>query len=370
LLLALKLTNVVYLFGPCVYIAVKAVRHRQWSWLLAVVAISVIVGGSSYVYAWLTTGNPVFPMFNTYFQSPYYPLSELRDLRWQTGFGVTTLWDLTFDTPVFMEAYPGAAGVAMLGLLGGVLLALMQRGSIRWVTAWFILAGIIVFAQVQYLRYVFPAIAVAGVSAIAALDRAAVHRGVLLAVAAVLCVINILLATTTSWIMHTGAWGGLVHQGRAYANVIVGRAAPHQLILSRLDLRDPGACVLVTDRAPFIGTLPDRAFSVAWYDPQLNRAKAWSDQDGSGARWKQTLEALGVSRVLIAQAEGPALRNALAQMDGRIEDRQAGMELWNIQGEGRPACRRDFVSSRNRAHRLLHAWDDHPPAPTPVHYGK
>jgi len=359
-LLALKITNVVYLFGPCVYIAWMALRHRQWRWFGAVVITSVLVGGANYAYAWLITGNPVFPMLNSYFQSPYFPSVEFSDPRWHSGIHWDTLWKLTFETSRYVESWPGAAGVAMPALIGGVLVALARPGAARWITGWVLVAGLILFAQVQYLRYIFPAMAICCVAAIAALETTTGRRGALAVLTLVICIVNFLLMPTTYWVMYNGAWAGLVDNGRDYKSVILREVVPQEVLLAALKERSPTACVLLADaRSPFIGTFPGNTLSVAWYDPQLKKAWDWANEDRSGMRWKQTLESLGVSRVMLTSETNPALDVALRQLGATVEDRRSNLELWSIEGAEHAACNRLFVDSRDRAHRLLHPWDAH-----------
>lgn len=359
-LLALKITNVVYLFGPCVYIAWMAFRHRQWRWFVAVVTISVLVGGANYAYAWLVTGNPVFPMLNSYFESPYFPHAEFSDPRWHAGIHWDTLWKLTFETSLYVESWPGAAGVAMPALLGGALVAMARPGAGRWITGWILIAGLILFAQVQYLRYIFPAIAICCVAAIAALETTTGRRGALAGLTLAICAVNFLLMPTTYWVLYNGAWAGLVDNGRDYKSVILRDVVPQEVLLTALKQRSPTACVLLADAgSPFIGTFPGNTLSVAWYDPQLKKAWAWANEDPSGMRWKQTLESLGVSRIMLTKQTNPALDAALHQLGAAVEDRRSTLELWSIEGAEHAACSRPFLDSRDRAHRLLHPWDAH-----------
>lgn len=360
MLLALKITNVFYLLGPCIYFAWMAFRHRQWRGFLLAVLTAILVGGSNYAYAWLMTGNPVFPMLNTYFQSPYFPLTEFADPRWHAGLHVDTLWKLTFETGTYGEVWPGGAGVAMLGLAGGVVVALLRNGPARWVVASALLGGLLLFAQVQYLRYIFPAVAVACVAAVASLDASTRQRTVLALLTLALCAINLFLMPSTYWVLSSGAWNGLVDNGRTHKDTIILDVAPQQAILASLMQRSPNACVLLADpQAPFVGTMPGNALAIEWYDWQMSRAREWSNKDASGARWAKTLEALGVSRVLLTKGSNPSLEAALRQLGATVEDRRYALEMWSMEGPAHSACNRDFIDSRDRAHRLLHPRDVH-----------
>ena len=71
-------------------------------------AILLPVAASSYCYAVLVTGNPLFPFFNEVFRSPYYPLENMRDLKWMAGVTWRAPWDLVFRSEAFGQYYPGA----------------------------------------------------------------------------------------------------------------------------------------------------------------------------------------------------------------------------------------------------------------------
>jgi hypothetical protein len=72
------------------------------------VLIVLLVGGASYSYSWIVTGNPVLPLLNDVFQSPYFGALRFDDPRWHAGLGVDTLWRLTFRTAAYNEGWDGA----------------------------------------------------------------------------------------------------------------------------------------------------------------------------------------------------------------------------------------------------------------------
>src|SRR5690606_27085940 len=61
----------------------------------------VAIGGSSYVQAWIVAGNPVLPLFNSVFLSPWFGPVDFADPNWHQGLDATTLWRLTFDTDAY-----------------------------------------------------------------------------------------------------------------------------------------------------------------------------------------------------------------------------------------------------------------------------
>lgn len=354
-MLALKLTNVAYVLLPCLYITWIAVRHGRVGWWARVVLVALFTGCSSYAYATALTGSPVFPLFNGLFQSPYFPPESFSDDRWLAGVGPGIVWEVTFDTSRFMEAYPGALGLSLTALLGGAVLALVQPGRSRWLLAVALVPAAILFAQMQYVRYIFPSLVLLGVVAVVALHGAFARRPALLVTTLViLCGVNLSLMPRPSWITAGGAWAALVKNGKAQLPVLVRSATPHHALLDRMLDRDPEACVLNTDRRPFTARMSGRALSVAWYDQQMNRAVSWSKQDPGGGRWVEIIKALGVSHVVVPRpAVDPELTLALETLEATREDQEQNLELWHLKAAsgGGASCDPRFFEARDVAHR-------------------
>lgn len=83
--LGLKFTAAIYVPGLALVALLVAVRHKTAMGLLAFTAAGLIgflaVAGHNLLVLWMDFGNPVFPLFNNIFQSPYYEPHALRDSR-------------------------------------------------------------------------------------------------------------------------------------------------------------------------------------------------------------------------------------------------------------------------------------------------
>lgn len=95
--------------------------RRAWQLRACIAVMGVFVGvaASSYVHAWVLTGNPVLPLFNGVFASPFAPTGNFDDVRWHSGLDIGLPWHLVFDTTRYLESgqaaldsrrwrYPGA----------------------------------------------------------------------------------------------------------------------------------------------------------------------------------------------------------------------------------------------------------------------
>src|SRR5690606_7343223 len=74
-------------------------RHRAripWRWLAPATVVAFAIGGSSYIHAWSIAGNPVLPLLNAHFRSPYFAPVDFNDSRWHGGLDADVLWDISF----------------------------------------------------------------------------------------------------------------------------------------------------------------------------------------------------------------------------------------------------------------------------------
>lgn len=360
LLAGLKATNAVFALPAITWLAWLAVRQRNLSWLAVVGGCAILLAGASYVYATWVTGNPLFPLFNSIFQSPYYPSADFVDPRWQTGLTWSLPWDITVDTGRFGEVYPGAWGFALLALLPALLLDAARDTRSRWLLLWFAASGIVMFAQVQYLRYVFPAMAGLVVLGVAALGRDMDRR--LLATAGIILVFgNALLLPTTSWMARENPWQQLLRSGNAASARIEAQMAPARVLLERVLVADARACILLADaESPYIAVAGGRAQSIkSGYDPRMSKSYQWARADASGARWREFLDSVAPSHVMTGAAGDVAFSDALVAAGYAVQDREGGLSTWAHVDPARRGCSGNLERVRDEAHRRLHPRDTH-----------
>ena len=360
LLAGLKATNAVYAIPAVAWLSWLAVRQRNIRWLWVVAASTIVLAGASYFYATWVTGNPLFPLFNSIFKSPYYHAADFLDPRWHSGLNWRFFWDATLHTDRYGEVYPGAWGFALLALLPAILLGTFREARMRWVVAWFLVAGLIVFAQVQYLRYVFPSMAVLVVIGMVALGRD-LKPSILAIASLVLVVGNLLLLPTTSWMARENPWQELLRAGKSAQVGIEARMAPARVLVQRALAVDANACILVADaESPYIAVAGGRAQSVKdSYDPRMSKSFEWANADASGARWREFLDSASPSHVLTGAGNHQAFLAALAEAGYVVEDREGGLAAWSPVDTSKRRCGGNLERVRDEAHRRIHPGDMH-----------
>jgi hypothetical protein len=118
-----------------------------------------LFGCIPYLTAWILTGNPVFPFFNKFFQSPLWLNENFTDSRWVKPVTIDFLYSLTFETSKYLEALPGAAGFQWLFFLPlcFIVLLLFRHRKGLLLLALGISFILLVYNSTIYLRYIFPA---------------------------------------------------------------------------------------------------------------------------------------------------------------------------------------------------------------------
>lgn len=353
LLLALKTSNLIYLLPLLAWLCASSPPGTRVRWLGKLLACLLPIAASSYAYAWWVTGNPLFPFYNAVFKSPDYPLENFRDLKWMAGLSWRSLWDLTFRTDAYGQFFPGAAGIVVLATLPALVIDAARRAPVRWLALWAFAAGCALFWFMQYLRYVFPALAVLAVLGTVALSRLVDRRAFVLAVV-LLVGADAALMPTTSWYLRDANWAQLVREGPPARAKFERKAMPERALQARVMARDPAACILMSDpKAPFVGAGHGRAFSLhRRYDPQLWRMRSAAEADPGGGTWRVLLDRIGASHVILDPGKQPLLARTMVGMGYIVVDREGPLEVWASASPQARQCAPGLRNERNRAMQL------------------
>ncbi len=273
--------------------------------------LAVLIGGSSYAYAAAVAGNPVLPLFNATFRSPYFAARDFYDARWNQGFDIALPWDLTFDTSAYLEGWDGAFGFVLLALAGAIAAAATSRDT-RVLVACGLFALLAPLVALQYARYAFVGLVLLIPAALAVIDRALSARATAALVVG-LCTFNIAFQTNANWMLHTGAVKRAVGAlGRD--EPLLARYAPERVLAARVRAETPGSRVLDMHgaaHAEFAGN----GRTTTWYAPAWEAARVGADADASGGAWSALLRREAVSDVLLRPASlGTARRAGLTRV--------------------------------------------------------
>jgi hypothetical protein len=297
--------------------------------ILVIFVAGLGVAGSSYLYAWVITGNPLLPLFNSWFKSPYMTTADFNDARWHSGFGWDLLWKMTFDTDRYLEAYKGAAGFVLVALCGIWLLSLLQR---RTRAAALIATGILLLPLIplQYLRYAYPGLVLL-CAVIAAAGTAASQRNHLYWLLSAVCLLNLSFQANGNWMLHNGALKATIRSAGRDAPLTT-RFAPERTLAAAIrSSGDPGNVLLLDVGNPMFAEFGSRGRTVSWYSPTLHDAALQAERDPTGQAWSVLIREQDVHHVVLRTSSvTPAQRQALKMLNATHRQTAAEAEWWDV----------------------------------------
>lgn len=327
LLLALK---PLHALAALPLLAWATLRHRalltSWRWPVAAAA-ALVLGASSYTYSWLVSGNPVLPLFNAVFQSPYFGNYNFGDARWHAGFDATLPWRMTFQTSRYLEAWDGGIGFVLIALGGAAVVGLWQRQT-RALSLCALAMMAVPLAGMQYARYAHPGLVLllpALVAVLHAVLPAPQLRWVLMGT----CLLNLAFQANSQWMLHTGAVKrsiGLLGRDAP----LLERYVPERVLAAAIRERAPeGGAVLVLSSAPAYAEFGTRGRTTTWYAPRMEAARQLADTDPSGRAWQALLEREDITEILLRPGElTPAQRAGLEAAGARRMMSVGDAEWW------------------------------------------
>lgn len=359
-LLALKISNVAVLLPLlCWWI----VRHRPTQlkpWLIGVL-IGIAIGGSSFVYAWVLTGNPVLPLFNSLFQSPLMPPTNFSNATYHGLLSWDVLYQATFDSSRFMESEDGTFGYQWLAGCGLLLLGLIER-PLRPLLICGLSAVLILFVQMQYLRYLLPALSLLAVVLTVLLAR--LRPTVLCQVLVVaLCLTNLYFQCQSAPPLRAGTVTEILRHGLGdYRERLLRASAPERLLLRSWQTRlGPHASVFAGTN-PYTAELAGRGHSVSWYAADFWNRMPMLEADLSGQSYLDYFAELGIDHILIRpEFASPALVAAIAQRAELLDTEGAAM-LYRLHWPSRDLTDQPSIVLPDRAG-LIQRYDVNPDQP-------
>jgi len=337
LLMELKISNVMFAGPLGLWLLWRWRTGLPWRMVPGAVALAFAIGGSCYVYAYAVTGNPVLPLFNSFFHSPYAPLPNFHDGRWDSGFHWDIIWRLVFHSTRYIESKDGSPVLLLIALSGSLVVAVI-RPCTRALALVGLAALLLPLYEIQYLRYVVPSFALLIPAMLGGLpanvEQPACRRGMWVCLWS-LPILGALYISSVGWQWSYNVLSKYLTKGhttffdryapsRSIANVVRHRYADTDRVL----FTDP-------DEALAAG-LAGRAFVLNYYDYQLSTMAMHADADASGAAWLRVLRFSGANLVVADPRHlSRGLMAAIDAMRGTMVYRAGPDALWQLH-PGRP----------------------------------
>lgn len=288
----------------------------------------------SYVTAWLVAGNPVLPLYNSFFKSPFFPDANFVDERWIRGFGFSSYFDAFFNTSQYVEAGNYTAGWQYLLLFPLAVLWLFRPGlpkSLRIMLIPVLGFGLVMFSATQYWRYLFPVMPLAGVVLAALFLGGNPKLRMILVVVTGACVcLNIIFFNRISWLMGSPALQAFTERGRAE---ILRFYAPAVLLNDFIGKQASGSRVLYPKSVPYGATLGGQPLYINWYSSsrqmRFDSARSAPEMGQFLALEKVDFVITDLSEVHPQKSSGSALREYLAQ-HGSVLAREGNLLLYRF----------------------------------------
>jgi hypothetical protein len=269
-------------------------------WVVAgFVLVCTWVALHSYLMAWGVTGNPLFPLYNGIFLSPYNDPVNFSDGRWMHGFSLASYWAVFFATSSHYESRDFVAGFQYLFLLPLGFVLLLRH--LPWRQAWIIGLplfgfGLVMFSSTQYWRYLLPVMPLAVLAMAPLLMDTVQQRRWQRAVActAMLCCLglNLWFYPGISYLMAIPPGQVYTPAGRDTATL---EYLPEKAMSTHVSATAPGSTVLYQPERPFGAVLHGEPWYPMWYAPQ-RRDRAASVV--SSAALEQALRDEGITHVV------------------------------------------------------------------------
>lgn len=247
--------------------AVWSGPRLRWPALLLLLPLG-FVALHSYALALKLTGNPLFPLYNAVFLSPFALPYNFSDTRWIHGFSLHSYVRAFFETSRFFESGDYTAGWQYLLMLPLALLALWRRSipvAMRLALMPLLGFGLVMFSATQYWRYLFPVMPIAGLLLAALFFTRNPAWRILFSALALLCIgLNMAFFPRISWIMETPAHVAYKPAGKARLERLY---APAAVLTAEVNRLAPGTRVLYSADTPAGATLHGTPLYVNWYAP-------------------------------------------------------------------------------------------------------
>jgi len=190
--------------APLYYEDLKANNlSLSYTHLIKNLLLFLVFSSSGYVYAFITTGNPVFPLINEIFKSEFYTSAAFYNPTWANQDGLKLFWTFIFNSKKYGEFITNGTLGIFLAIFIPTLLVLRLSNIKKDIKLTLILFIFIIFLTIMfqrqvYLRYIFPAIPIAYFVSIALLSQERIKSSILITVLSIVIGVNFIKSTTAA----------------------------------------------------------------------------------------------------------------------------------------------------------------------------
>lgn len=179
-------------------------KQQKYSRLLKIILITLLFGFGSYVYAYLSTGNPLFPQMNEIFKSELMSKEAFYNPTWANSDGIAIAWKVIFESKKYGEFLEdGVFGIFFAVVLPFSLalsfLNIKHSRELIYLLCAVILFATLIFWYQGYIRYVYPIIPILFILCGLAIARANVSLKLIVVFMYFVIGTNIIKATSIAY---------------------------------------------------------------------------------------------------------------------------------------------------------------------------
>lgn len=305
----------------------------KWQGYLFLLVLALI-STHSYFMSWYLTGNPVFPLYNAIFLSPFFPPINFSNPLYDKGFSLDNYINIFFETSKFFESGNYVAGWQYLFILPfSIITVFISKSSKNFKIALLIILGygLFIFYTTQYWRYLFPVIPLAGITFAAIFTFKNKLIKILAIFTSILCIFfNLYYFTHVSWLMNYPPSIAFNNKGKT---LILSKKNPVAILNKKINTSYPGAVVLYPSETPFGATLNGKPIYLNWYSPasskSFNSITNFKDLETFLNEYKIDIIIVNMSNSKSDNAPEVILRNYIAKF-GTVIDQEKSYIMYKI----------------------------------------
>ncbi len=300
--------------------------------LLYSIFLGVVIAGSSYVYAYIITQNPVYPTFNAVFKSPLIEAINIFDSRYAQAMPWNVLFDVLVNSNVYFESWKGISG-AQWWLLALPLVLVVRDTKNRALALVGMIAVACTFLQVHYLRYIFPASVLLSIALPHAL-KALNHDRFSKFLVGIIVIFNLAYMSNVVWILRERPFGALLLNREAAHEKYFRKREATRLLHEYLRASEGKQfrALLPCAVSPMFAEGAGRAFHIGHYDWELGAKLQRAIESGKTENVLEVFRYSGANRLIVADTGCHPLIHQTITRFAQFVSRAGSHQLFRLEG--------------------------------------